>query len=665
MARLFTASGFALSLAMATPAVALCDFDAYAHRAALNNPSSIEQLKLRVHRGPAWYLKQLRNAVTGQVDETPLPATLTVRYSFGACDWEASVLGRDNSPPTSLEASPFDVSLPAGRVLNANRFRLHYAPGDALTYDIVVTAALRKLGFIAPETFALEATLGGRSGRFVFQEHIGKPMLERNRRPYGPMFNTGRSTGPGGRFSLTRMVNPHWAARSDANLSVATSALLALQSLPSTLDTEGPVYFNRYTQSLEPILSGRDAGRRLVAASGAGESAMAAKLAARIRALRADEAFSKSVSLRLALSKDRSNLASDALATFEDAVTTAVSAGPPLATRRDTVSDASISTLTLQGGRLATGFAGIVTAPDGRRIHVELSALDVIKVLSGNGLNGQPVVLADTVDPRGKAHLNKIAFSEGDILHSDGAVVAVDTNAKTVAIQQASPTDWAVIRGATLEGWNVIFFGTPQDEESLQVKPVGPDGCLTFYDTDFFGSSIISLDGACAESVSLVSSRGQLDLLAVENGFNHAIGIDLSDIEIDELLVTGTGGDCLAVSGARTTIRHAQLDVCGETGIAVGDNSDLMISDAKVQSQELGVSAWGLSIAHIESFAPSEMSPCGATDHAPFVIGATNAEEDRTKCHAGFEHETGSEIVIGALREEIAGFGRTGTEASQ
>ena len=649
-ARLLKAVVVTLGVAVASPSLAQCDFDTFGHRAALNDPSSIEELTLRLHRGPAWYLKSLKNVLTGQVDETPLPATLTVRYGFGTCIWDASALGRENAAPRSIEASPFDISLTEGRVLNASRFRLHHAPNDALSYDIVVTSALRHLGFIAPETFALNAEVGGISGRFVFQEHVGRPMLERSRRPNGPVFEIGQRSGAdAGRFSLTRMVNPYWASKSNANLAVAKSALILLQARPMA---RGPLYYNSYTQTFEPIFSGQETGRRLVESLGMREATSATDLISQLDAVSKDNRLSNEISKRLALSEDQAVIVSRALNALKDDVRTALKAPQPTALESDPLGGADISKLTLQGGRLETGFAGVVLSPDGQRIRVELSALDMLKLLSGNGFNGQPVILAETVAPKNKANLERVAFAGGDILHSEGAEIKVDQMRRTVSIQQRTSTDWALIRNASLAGWDIIFFGRALTDEAYTENSIGLEGCLTLYNSDLTGSSIISLDGACSESVSLVNSRGKLDLVAIENGFNRALGIDLSDVDIDELLVLKTGGDCLSIHAGRSTIQRAQLDVCGATGITVGDNSNLTIEDAKVQSQALGISAWGLSTAHVDHFAPSAMSGCSADKQANFVIGETGGKA-RQDCHARFEHDESSEIVIGSLGEGL------------
>ena len=70
------------------------------------------------------------------------------------------------------------VELLDGHINSITRFKLFLPKSRNGKNEIFVTSLLKELGFLAPRTFIVSATINGASYEYMFQEDLRKEFLE-------------------------------------------------------------------------------------------------------------------------------------------------------------------------------------------------------------------------------------------------------------------------------------------------------------------------------------------------------------------------------------------------------------------------------------------------------------------------------------------------------
>lgn len=230
-------------------ALATCDFPSHLYRAELSNPAQIDHIGVEIHNSRKW-IKNSVSIITSRklnIDrryKDKLAATLTVRYEFGTCTYHARVRQSGDwkdhirFAPGGRVISSVDVRLLEGNILNAVRFKLLLPETRNGLNEVLGTLVLRKLGFIAPETFLVSADINGVTESFMFQENTAKELLERNLRREGPIFEGDESILWNMKgfmpfdledISLSRLTNGKWAQKGETSTKMALDAFRKLQ----------------------------------------------------------------------------------------------------------------------------------------------------------------------------------------------------------------------------------------------------------------------------------------------------------------------------------------------------------------------------------------------------------------------------------------------------
>ena len=247
----------AISIGSAIPAFATCDFATYDYRDALLDPQSVRHISVEIRNSRKWAMNGISiltsNTSIIEADQKKrMRAEVEVEYEFGTCryparvrqngDWKDHIRYEDGQILASI-----DVRLESGNILGAVRFKLLLPETRNGANEVLASYLLRRLGYIAPETFVVSADLNGASSEFLFQENAAKELLERNLRREGPIFEGDESLvwnyEDFGLFelehiSLARLTNGSWAEKGDVSTVIARNAFLRLQAayLDYTID---------------------------------------------------------------------------------------------------------------------------------------------------------------------------------------------------------------------------------------------------------------------------------------------------------------------------------------------------------------------------------------------------------------------------------------------
>ena len=127
-------------------------------------------------------------------------------------------------------------------------------------------------------------------------------------------------------------------------------------------------------------------------------------------------------------------------------------------------------------------------------------------------------------------------------------------------------------------------------EQNLQrFNKRGLTGCLNIYNANFENTSIMIDGGKCEDSLNIVSSKGNLDNVKINNAFQDALDLDFSDISINKISIKDAGNDCLDLSSGNYFINNSNFENCFDKAISVGEKSLLKSKDIKILNSNIGV----------------------------------------------------------------------------
>ena len=227
-----------------------CNFNTSEHLNALENPSNIKTIEIETPKSQRYvrnflqtYSSVIKHGFISSKYKRRFFANIRVVYDFGICsfkgkirqsgDWPDHIKIQEGKPIRSL-----DVRLVDGNIVNAVRFKL-LIPDTRYNYnEILGTLFLKKLGFIAPETFQVITKVNGNKSLMLFQEKAVKELLERNYRREGPIFEGDETLLWGykdydllelGNVSLSKLINENWFLKGENHQHITLKASQKLQ----------------------------------------------------------------------------------------------------------------------------------------------------------------------------------------------------------------------------------------------------------------------------------------------------------------------------------------------------------------------------------------------------------------------------------------------------
>lgn len=228
---------------------AKCNFITANYIEEMTTPSNILSINIEVPKSSKYY-RNLFKIVTLKTDIIPsdlkkkFKAFVTVKYMFGNCRYQA-VIRQNGDRKDHVKfvengsIQSLDVKLKDGNIINATRFKLLIPETRYGKNEILATLILKKLGFVAPETFEVNAVINNVKAVMLFQERAEKELLERNFRREGPIFEGDESLlwsyKNYGSFeleplSLSRLTNDNWFKKGDKSKQIVLKSYQQLQS---------------------------------------------------------------------------------------------------------------------------------------------------------------------------------------------------------------------------------------------------------------------------------------------------------------------------------------------------------------------------------------------------------------------------------------------------
>lgn len=232
-------------------AFAECNFKTSDYINELNNPKSVNRIDILIPKAENYIKNFVRIKIATTEDEI-IPkklkktffAKIKVNYNFGSCkftgavrqngDWPDHIKLENGNPIRSL-----DVKLDKGNILNSVRFKLLIPETRNNQNEILGSLIIKKLGFIAPETFEVLTKVNGVYSLMIFQEKSEKELLEKNNRREGPIFEGDEDLlwkyknyelFKLENISLAKLLNENWFIKGSSNQFITISAFQKLQN---------------------------------------------------------------------------------------------------------------------------------------------------------------------------------------------------------------------------------------------------------------------------------------------------------------------------------------------------------------------------------------------------------------------------------------------------
>ena len=516
-----------------------CNFRSADYLASLAAPKSIKSIDVEIPKSSKFARNQLK-ILTSKSDNIPnklkknFEAEIIVNYDFGFCKYLARVRqSGDWKDHIALlvggnSIQSLDVSLKDGNVVGATKFKLLIPETRNGQNEILGALLLRKLEFIAPETFEVSVSVNGIQSLMLFQEEAEKELLERNLRREGAIFEGDESLlwsyqnysnfelEP---LALSRLVNDNWFRKGHTSQRIVIDAHKRLQKgymdyAYSNLSGENQVflqvnssddylfndyhrillamngahalrphnrkfYFNAIEGLFEPIYYDGNVsfgpfsmiekqGYEFLLGSPASND-----LVERVKTLLASEAVKKEYLLRIASPSDDEFVNESITQVLKNLESFKNQSVPG---EKWSASNGANEINWYQRFQKEKRVPqSIVQRIELKDAHADLyltgnvmktfSISELSKIFSKNKVQGDRYVIIQQDDPsEEKRYVNELTLGPNLIRMSEGVSVDLDEINKKVSFIQHDASDWVLLLGGDYSNWEINFKGLPSSQ---------------------------------------------------------------------------------------------------------------------------------------------------------------------------------------------------------
>jgi hypothetical protein len=117
----------------------------------------------------------------------------------------------------------------------------------------------------------------------------------------------------------------------------------------------------------------------------------------------------------------------------------------------------------------------------------------------------------------------------------------------------------------------------------------------------------------------MVKVRGQINNVNISNSYLDGLDIDFSNIDIKKISINDSKNDCVDVSAGKYNFSILELSNCGDKGLSVGEQSEIIIKNIVINNTDLGIAVKDGSIANIFNAKIKDVDTC---------LGAYNKKQE-------------------------------------
>ena len=206
---------------------------------------------------------------------------------------------------------------------------------------------------------------------------------------------------------------------------------------------------------------------------------------------------------------------------------------------------------------------------------------------------------------------NKITFDKFKLYTNNNIqVIKNDKKKRILELKQIKENGRAIITGDEINNWDIRFKGVKNSGYYRNFNNI--TGCITFLDINVKNLNFYSEWGKCEDSVNFIRAYGEKNILHVNNAFSDGVDLDFSNISFKQISVKNSKNDCLDFSGGNYEIYDANLDLCGDKAISVGEVSNIKIFKSYLGNSNIGIASKDGSSAIVLNTKIENVKYCAA-----------------------------------------------------
>lgn len=245
----------------------------------------------------------------------------------------------------------------------------------------------------------------------------------------------------------------------------------------------------------------------------------------------------------------------------------------------------------------------------------QISFNKLIYIMQRNNLNGKRAIIYKINDNIKDEEIKVIEniFNQKNIISSSTADIKFDKENKVINLIQNHSHDWFLIKDQKLEDIKINFRGMIKNKDNdyfQRINTKGLTGCLTFYKIEFEQSNISAHDGECEDSINIISSKGKINNIIINDAHSDALDLDFSKVDINYVDVKNSLNDCLDFSYGNYKINKINLSRCGDKGVSVGEGSYLIVKDVYIKETDIGIASKDSSKTNIKNGLFNKIKIC-------------------------------------------------------
>lgn len=207
---------------------------------------------------------------------------------------------------------------------------------------------------------------------------------------------------------------------------------------------------------------------------------------------------------------------------------------------------------------------------------------------------------------------NKYKDDTLNFYYNDGIKFDFNKDKNEFNIFQLKPEARAYFINSNIKDLDINFNGF-KNFDNLFLYPFdlnGLTGCLTFYNSSFKNVNLKSQHSNCEDAINMVNVKGQINNVNIKNSYMDGLDVDFSNISIKKIFINGSKNDCVDVSAGKYNFSSLKLNNCGDKGLSVGEQSDIIIKNIDINNSDLGIASKDGSIANISDAKIKDVDTC-------------------------------------------------------
>lgn len=250
----------------------------------------------------------------------------------------------------------------------------------------------------------------------------------------------------------------------------------------------------------------------------------------------------------------------------------------------------------------------------------------------------------------------RLDFVKGAAFISRSAVQLLGTEEEAIHLYSSDKTasGFTVLQAAEKSS---IRYTNLEHFSSLNKAQWQLTGALCFYESEVDIAHLLVHENQCEDAINLIRSEFEIRNSVISHSFSDGLDVDFGKGDIHDLLCIATGNDGVDFSGSRVNLFGLEVRNPGDKGISVGEESFVIVYDAKIEGANIALASKDLSNAEVKRI---EISSCNtaftAYQKKPEFGPAKIKVEELILDKVNFLHliERGSELRLkGKLAETL------------